>query len=353
MESTIKSFDKERKSTPLRSLTFIECNIDIDTLHSILSMPKALKQLSIGERLHTFEGARPPMDPTQRTASKRFLPALQQQAESLEKLIHIGGALAYLPGRETDPEGAAKLRSFTSLRHLELGFESHLYYYLRDNGFPPSLRYLKMLDYAISNNASLDPESLTRTVLNSTTSLVTQHLPSTLPEDFTLHILYSHHAAFRHEMADEIISRFFLDRPVIYKIADILQVHKGRFVVSRDTFPSRTPYIPPYMYGEETPVEKDIYDSDDYWTFNGREYRVIDDERFREKVERDLLVCPRCELRGLTQRECKQLEDGSRCQPCYRASLSCGWARDKDGRIMRPTDPDANGGTVLSAEAES
>jgi hypothetical protein len=130
MESTIQSFKKERKSTALRSLTFIECNINVETLHSILSMPKALKQLSIGERLHVFPGAVPSMDPEERTCSTRFLPALQQQADSLEKLTHIGGSLAYLPGRETDPEGAAKLRSFTNLRHLELGFESHLYYYL-------------------------------------------------------------------------------------------------------------------------------------------------------------------------------------------------------------------------------
>ena len=353
MESTIKSFGKERKSTALRSLTFIECNIDIDTLYSILSMPKALKQLSIGERLHTFEGARPSMDPSQRTASKRFLPALQQQAGSLEKLTHIGGSLAYLPGRETDPEGAQKLRSFTSLQHLELGFESHLYYYLRDNGFPPSLKYLKMLDNAISNNASLDPESLTRTVSNSTISLVTQRLPSTVPDDFTLHILYSHHAAFRHEMADQIISRFFLDRPMIYKIADILQIHKGRFVISRDTFPSRTPYIPPYMHGEETPVEQVMYDSDDYWTFDGRDYRVIDDDKFREKVERDVLVCPRCERRGFTERECKQLGDGSRCQPCYRAHLDCGWVRDENGRIMRPADGDGSEPSIRPAEAGS
>lgn len=340
MESTIQSFNKERKSTPLRSLTFIECNIDIETLYTILSMPRALRTLSIGERLHTFDGARPSSEATQRTSSKRFLPALQQQAGSLEKLTHIGGSLAYLPGRETDPEGAAKLRSFRNLQHLELGFESHLYYYLRDNGFPPSLKYLKMLDNAISNNASSDPGSLTRIVLHSTTSLVTQHFPSTLPDDFTLHIQYSHHAAFHHDEAERIISILFLDRPHIYRIADILHEHKGRFVVSRDAFPSRTSYIPPYMYGEELPVELIIYDSDDYWTFSGKDYRVVDDQRWLEKVERDLLVCPTCAGRGLSERECKQLGDGSRCQPCYRKGLDCGWARDESGRIVRPVRKD-------------
>lgn len=338
MESTIKSFGKEHKATALRSLTFIECNIDIETLHTILSMPKALKQLSIGERLHVFQGALPAMDPGQRTSSKRFLPALQQQADSLEKLTHIGGSLPFLPGRETDPEGAAKLRSFINLQHLELGFESHLYYYLRNNGFPPALKYLKMLDNAISNNDSRDPGSVTRIVLRSTTSLATQHFPSTVPDDFTLHVHYSHHAAFHNEEAEQFISLYFLSRPPIYGIANILQEHKGRFLVSRDVFPYRTAYIPPYMYGEELPIEQIIYDSDDFWTFNGKNFRLIDDDKFREKAEKDLLVCPRCVNRELTERECKHMGDGSRCLPCHRAGQDCGWARDENGQIMRPIE---------------
>lgn len=336
MESTIQSFGKERRSTPLRSLTFIECNIDMDTLHTILSMPKALKELSIGERLHVFEGARPSMDATQRTSSKRFLPALQQQAHSLEKLTHIGGSLPYLPSRETDEDGAAKMRSLSNLQHLELGFESHLYYYLRANGFPPRLRYLKMLDNAIANNYSQQPDALTRTVFRSTTSLVTQCFPSSVPEDFTLHLHYAHNLFFRSEEADEWISRLFLSRPLIYRIADVLHEHKGRLIVSRDHFLSGGSYIPPYMYGEELPMEKVLYNSDNYFTFNGKDYRIMDDDRFKAKVERDLVVCPKCVSRNFTERECKQLGDGSRCQPCYRDGLDCGWARDENGQLIRP-----------------
>lgn len=336
MESTIKFFGKERKSTPLRSLTFIECNIDLDTLDTILGMPKALKELSIGERLHVFEGARPSMDVDERTASKHFLPALQQQADSLEKLTHIGGSIPYCVARETDPDGAAKLRSFTSLRHLEIGFESHLYYYLRTNGFPPRLSYLKMLDNALSNNYNQLPDILTRTVFHSTTSLVTKCFPSILPDDFTLHLHYSHHTAFRVDNAEEFINTLFLSRPMIYRIADILHEHKGRLLVSRDSFPGGIPYIPPYMHGEQLPVEMELYNSDDYFTFNGRDYRVLDDDRFKAKFERDLMVCPTCESKGWTERECKQLGGGSRCQPCFRDGVGCGWARDQNGQLVRP-----------------
>lgn len=336
MESTIKSFGKERKSTPLHSLTFIECNIDMDTLSTILSMPKALKQLAIGERMHVFEGARPSTDAGQRTSSDRFLPALQQQASSLEKLTHIGGSIPYLLGRITDEDGAAKLRSLTALEHLELGYESHLYYYLRLNGFPPRLKYLKMLDNVISNNYSQQPDALTRTVFRSTTSLVTQCFPSSVPDDFTLHINYSPNIAFRLQDSNEWINTLFLSRPLIYRIADVLHEHKGRLIVSRDTFPSGGAYIPPYMYGEELPIEKMLYNSDDYFTFNGKDYRVLDDDRYQAKVERDLLVCPKCESRDFTERECKQLGDGSRCQPCFRDGLDCEWARDKNGQLARP-----------------
>lgn len=348
MESTVKSFGKERKSTPLRSLTFIECNIDMQTLDTILSMPKALKELYIGERLHTFEGARPSMEPDERTCSTRFLPALQQQADSLEKLTHIGGSLAFLPGRQTDPDGAAKLRSFTNLQHLELGFESHLYYYLRENGFPPRLKYLKMLDNAISNNASHDPHSLTQIVFRSTTSLVRQHFPASIPDDFTLQVHYSNHIVFHLEEAEQYISTLFLSRPLIYRIADIIHEHKGHFVVTRDNFPSGTAYIPPYMHGEELPVEKTLYDSDYYWEFNGKDYRILDDDRFTAKVERDLLVCPKCVTRGLDVRHCKQLGDGSRCQPCFKAGLECGWVRDKNGQIVRPKVNEGLQGDVTS-----
>jgi hypothetical protein len=45
---------EKQKCTPLQSLTIIECNVNIQFLDVVLSLPKALKELSIGERLHTF-----------------------------------------------------------------------------------------------------------------------------------------------------------------------------------------------------------------------------------------------------------------------------------------------------------
>jgi hypothetical protein len=119
---------ENHKSTLLQSLTLIECNVNVRFLDVVLSLPKALKELSISERLHLFPDCVPSLDKDVRTSSALFLTALQRQADSLKKLTHIGGRVDYIPSRVTDPDGAAKLRSLEKLEFLELGFESHLYY---------------------------------------------------------------------------------------------------------------------------------------------------------------------------------------------------------------------------------
>ncbi|RYN29743.1 hypothetical protein AA0112_g7022 [Alternaria arborescens] len=284
----------ETKTTPLRSLTLIECNVNVKFLDEVLSLPKALKELSIGERLHVFQECQPSMDPERRTSSRQFLLALQKQARSLQRLTHCGGHVGHLTPRDTDPEGAEKLRSLVDLEYLELGFESHLYYYLRQSGFPPALRSLKMLDSAISINSGHDLRSLSDIAFRSLTSLVDTCLPGTLAEDFTLHLKFSDHSFFRlFEIVDateqaHLLSALFFDRAATYKIASMLKSYStnSHFLVSRETFPSGKSFIPPYMHGEELPVEELMYTSDDFWRFNGINYRIMDDENWRDELKK-------------------------------------------------------------------
>ncbi|OWY45142.1 hypothetical protein AALT_g4007 [Alternaria alternata] len=293
----------ETKTTPLRSLTLIECNVNVKFLDEVLSLPKALKELSIGERLHVFQECQPSMDPERRTSSRQFLLALQKQAHSLQRLTHCGGHVGHLTPRDTDPEGAEKLRSLVDLEYLELGFESHLYYYLRQSGFPPALRSLKMLDSAISINSGHDLRSLSDIAFRSLTSLVDVCLPRTLAEDFTLHLKFSDHSFFRlFEIVDateqaHLLSALFFDRAATYKIASMLKSYStnSHFLVSRETFPSGKSFIPPYMHGEELPVEELMYTSDDFWRFNGINYRIMDDENWRDELKKGkkLAICKR------------------------------------------------------------
>lgn len=337
--------EQETKSTPLQSLTLIECNVGVAFLDAVLSLPRALKELSIGERLHAFEGCQPSMIPDDRTSSKLFLTALQRQAKSLQSLTHCGGHLGYLTSRETDPDGAAKLRSFVNLEHLELGFESHLYYYLRQSGFPPALKSLKMLDSAISINAGHDLRSLSAIAFRSLTSLTHECLPHTLADDFTLHLKFSDHSFFRlFEIADpteqsHLLSALFFDRTATYKIASTLKSYspKAHFIVSRETFPGGKSFIPPFMHGEELPVEEIMYNSDDFWRFNGINYRIMDDESWRSELKKGkkLHVCKSCQRRGMGVDDCLSLGDGSACIPCRATSLeACEWDRDENGDLV-------------------
>jgi hypothetical protein len=329
---------KKHRSTPLQSLTLIECNVNVQFLDTVIDLPKALVELSVGERLHAFPECIPIMDVEKRTSSPLFLTTLQKQASSLRRLVHLGGNLEYIPQRQHDPEGHEKLRSLTNLEHLELGLESHLNYYLRNNGFPPSLRTLKMLDAAISLNAGHDIRAMADVAFRSITSLVTSCLPPTLHPDFTIHLQFSDHSIFRLFVIanpaeqDRLLSALFLDRPAIYKIASVLKMHKARFLVSRETFPSGTAYIPPYMYGEELPVEDSMYDSNDFWRFNGINYRVVDDEQLREEMKRkkQLKRCIACKSRHVSIDECRSPAPGSPCLVCTRFSMVCEWEEDDE-----------------------
>ncbi|KAH7412038.1 hypothetical protein DE146DRAFT_602958 [Phaeosphaeria sp. MPI-PUGE-AT-0046c] len=330
---------EKRKATPLQSLTLIECNVDIEFLDRVLSLPRALRELSVGERLHVFD-CKPSLDPKKRTSSTLFLTALQQQADSLKRLVHIGGQLALMPRPERDPQGPAKLRSLTSLEHLELGLESHLNYSLRNNGFPPSLKSLKILDAAVSLSAMHDPhdpESMAETPLRSITSLLTDCMPSSVQPDFTIHLHFSDHALFRFIVAthpttaNRFLSTKILDRNAMYKIATLLKSYNGRFIVSREIFRSGTSYIPPYMYGEEEPDEELMYDSNDYWRVTGIDYQLMDDDQLRAKMIKDntLKRCRECTLNSRSFDECRSTGDGSPCLVCNREQMVCRWSWNK------------------------
>ena len=334
--------ETEHKWTPLQSLTLIECNVNVRFLDAVLCLPKALKELAIGERLFTFDECEPSRDPSTRTSSPLFLTALQRQAATLQKLVHIGGKVSHMTPRQTDPTGAAKLRSLVSLEHLEIGFESHLYYYLRQNGFPPALQSLKLADAAISINGGHDLESSSDIAFRSLTSLVTEHLPPSLNANFQLQLNYHDHSFFRllaqttasPSEQSHLLNSLFFDRPAVYKISRIMQSYHSHFCVTRELFPGGVSYIPPYMYGEELPVEELMYHSDRFWHFNGIDYQIIDDRALRDTLREkgELIMCIECRDNGFP--ECYNVGDGSRCIDCTRRMKRCGYERDASGRII-------------------
>ncbi|KAF2457920.1 hypothetical protein BDY21DRAFT_363514 [Lineolata rhizophorae] len=128
------------KTTPLTHLVFDECNVSAEGLHSLLEYPRALRSLTLGERIHHFQ--RPPF----RTAildPDGLVRALAQQAHSLAHLKHTGARhIPELFSARLSPhtshtaacpaDCALGLSRMTALRTLELGDASCLRAYLLD-----------------------------------------------------------------------------------------------------------------------------------------------------------------------------------------------------------------------------
>ena len=316
--------DKQRKSTPLTSLTLIECNVNVHFLDVVLSLPKALQELDIGERLHVFPGCQPSDDSTTRTSQPEFLKSLARQADSLEHLSHVAGSTHYLPPKYP-PLGASSphLRHLTSLHTLTLGIESMLLTHIQRDDYPPSLQSLKILDVAWANNlvgrVSEDTIKHPGRVLRHCTEVVKR---MSRPVDTSI--------LFSYEKPEQILStiptanvaaflRSILEDPVrapLYTLSSLLQSSSHRLHLLTHKFASGKPYIPPYMYGEEIPYEHKFYDSQDFWRICGVNFRVMDDEVYvREVRKKPRLTCGGCRAKA-GRWECFNAGDGGVCIHC-------------------------------------
>jgi hypothetical protein len=317
---------EKKNSTPLQSLTLIECNVNVKFLDVILSLPKALKELDIGERLYVFQGCHPSEDITKRTSDPLFIHALARQAESLQRLSHIGGNVNKLVYNRSDDLGTARLRHLTNLKFLELGMESSLWDYLERNDYPDTLQTLKATDASWANNTPptesflRHPSKVLRRCLD-----VTKHMSRAINLD----------VRFTHGDSEQILATIptgnlavilptVLGGPVrapVYKLATELNARGARLRLFANKFSADKAFIPPFMYGEEVPKEVMFYDSDDFWRLGGTNYRVMDDEDFQAEVlKKPRLVCQECERQG---RQCFNGGDGSACIYCENGTGVC------------------------------
>ncbi|KAF1976777.1 hypothetical protein BU23DRAFT_551233 [Bimuria novae-zelandiae CBS 107.79] len=318
--------EKQRRSTPLNSLTLIECNVNVNFLDVVLSLPKALKELNIGERLHVFPGCLPSADSSTRTSQPAFLKALARQADSLEHLSHIAGSTQYLPSLVDDLEpNTPRLRDLTSLRTLSLGIETMLLTHVKRDDYPLSLESLKVMDVSWANNVigRVNEETIKHPgrVLRHCTEVVKG---MTRPVDLSI--------LFSNENPEQILSQLpsaniaavlqsILNGPIrapLYTLSSLLQSSNRRLRLLTSTFSSGNKYIPPYMYGEEVPHEELIYSSDDFWRLCGVNYRVMEDELFvRDVRQKPKLICGPCRSRA-GRYECFNAGDGNECIHCER-----------------------------------
>jgi hypothetical protein len=259
------------------------------------------------------------------------------QASSLERLAHDAGDIytRQSPIRTSPPPTAAEasqLSNFTSLKYLELGHGAgYLAQCLRQGGFPPNLETLRITDATYKHN----------TLYRQTTYLQNFKILSTGGHQLAicstalplhLELVYQtgsglkedHVQRWWHNHDDPICQQ---NRLELYNIALVLKARGGSLKVFMETFPEGRNFIPPYLYGEDRPVEKCIYDSEHPFLFLDADHvrfvrveRWDGDERYFD-IERDTdgipealwAVCTACAEKG---EKCWNEGYGTMCSEC-------------------------------------
>ncbi|KAK0119934.1 hypothetical protein ONS95_011359 [Cadophora gregata] len=116
-----------QNSTVLKSLTFDECNITVMGLAAILSVPKGLERLILGERMYHVTSNHEPLG----RFPAEFLKALAIQERSLQYLKHVGGRYSV-----SHASANLSMTNFSSLREMELESQSILTRILSDTAPP-------------------------------------------------------------------------------------------------------------------------------------------------------------------------------------------------------------------------
>ncbi|QDS69072.1 hypothetical protein FKW77_009969 [Venturia effusa] len=259
-----------RKTTGLRTLIFEECNISFESFKTILKLPKALENLTVGERMYHTSASVMPMG-----FRPNFLEALSPQRSTLGYLKHMGGG-RYWSQAYLLPHFQEDVSCLPALRTIELGPALGAKY--TSQHLPPTLLTVRFLmtfptDLGRENNFFDHPfwsasSSSTSSSSPSTTSTSTSSTTTTT--DTPSHRI------------DVVFYRTpdtaFWDPPwrrdCVDRIAKRLQEQNTAFAIYQPRFCKRS-LIPPYMYGEELPVEELVYVSCRRDVFGGRVYEGV------------------------------------------------------------------------------
>ncbi|KAH7354837.1 hypothetical protein BKA65DRAFT_497119 [Rhexocercosporidium sp. MPI-PUGE-AT-0058] len=243
-----------KNSTVLRSLTFDECNITIKGLAAILSVPKSLERLTIGERMHHTSHH----EPLGRYPA-RFLEALILQERSLQYVKHIGGR-TNLPHNSTN----LSMATFSNVRRMELDTKSILTQILEETAPPwtptiPSNLSLCILLPCYQFHLN-DKDDVWNKPMVSMIEWLGRVSNLDIVVDFggRNNIDYVIQSLWKGKLGPRYLHRIL---SLVGPGRENAQLDKRRlriFVVRW------TGFIPPYMYGEKRPEEELLFDSDAY-----------------------------------------------------------------------------------------
>ncbi|KAF1992015.1 hypothetical protein K402DRAFT_399947 [Aulographum hederae CBS 113979] len=247
--ATLDFLQNKSKTSPLTSLTFEECNVSIAGLEILLSIPKALAHLDVGERM--YHARRRPFVHLSHDLG-HFFRALAQQADSLTHLSH---SVVNTAPRQHEPDihsdYSPGFSSLTALHNLSLSPASILKRHLFALGGPPNLEHLRFIHFYSAvhySDPQLELAHLTHLVLKS------GHLPPSLCS-VTLVTLPG--------LTADALSNYWSraeNRMQLYKFA--MGMRRRGMGLEICVVKKNGNFIPPFLYGEELPVEVRVYASE-------------------------------------------------------------------------------------------
>jgi hypothetical protein len=236
------------KSTALETLVFEECNISFQGLEVLLKLPKALKNLTLGERMHHTSSIVP------LGFRSKLLEALGPQGTSIKYLKHLGGG-KYWSQAYLLPFFREDISQLRSLETIELGPALEGKYITQ--GLPSTLRKIRFLDTFegdLDSNSSLFENPMWSSTFQNS-GLLHQI-------DLVLYRGQSYDLWSNEERREEV-----------NKITTKLRKQNTELAIYTPK-PCQRSLIPPYMYGEELPEEVLSYVSSSPNTFGNKFYEL-------------------------------------------------------------------------------
>ncbi|KAF2419051.1 hypothetical protein EJ08DRAFT_738914 [Tothia fuscella] len=236
-----------KKTTALKTLIFEECNIFVDALADILSLPEALENLTMAET--NYSSTDDYYDGLASASPSDIIVALSQQKDSLQYFKHIPSAIVYSPLWR--PGRNDTFSPFGALSNLDIAGHSPLTYLLRHDLAPPNLTKLRVdtrtsfscIDIFFIRDRS--PYSMTIKCAKAIKSLV------------TIEVVFLSHGR------DAPIQTWPEDIETTRQVLDLIArdfVAKGKSLSISVTQGAACGFVPPYLYGEKTPKELVVYD---------------------------------------------------------------------------------------------
>ncbi|KAF7375444.1 hypothetical protein MSAN_00432300 [Mycena sanguinolenta] len=240
-------------TTPLTHLELIECFVSPKALTAVLALPRALQSCHLGIMRHH----RIPSTNCHQASPEQQLEALHQQRHSLQQLIWVDDHFAY----DTDVHRVFTipgngLSDFTELHTLTLdGASALLFSTLFSECAPPNLDRLRIIRH--DKGTLLD---------HPTDSVAYTRIPG-IPPPIALHqyLPRLHYLDLVFSSLSRYGDRLWTNpdrRDCVKRLGEDYQARGIRLAIFA-VF--RSSYIPPYLFGEEVPVEVPVYRAEDAW----------------------------------------------------------------------------------------